>query len=58
MEQDNKLHFQNKRDTENTILATEHNKQDKTILEALLIMQHGPKINRQTEDFNNRLKRN
>ena len=26
------------------------------ILEALLIKQHGPKINRQTEDFNNTLK--
>ena len=39
-----------------TILATEHNKQDLAILEALLIKQHGPKINRQTEDFNNTLK--
>ena len=38
------------------ILATEHNKQDLAILEALLIKQHGPKINRQTEDFNNTLK--
>ena len=28
-----------------TILATEHNKQDPAILEALLIKQHEPKIN-------------
>ena len=38
------------------ILATEHDKQDLAILEALLIKQHGPKINRQTEYFNNTLK--
>ena len=38
------------------ILATEYNKQDLAIQEALLIKQHGPKINRQTEDFNNTLK--
>ena len=38
------------------ILATEHNKQDLAMLEALLIKQHGPKINRQTEDINNTLK--
>ena len=30
------------------ILATEHNKQDVAILEALLIKQHGLKINRHT----------
>ena len=38
------------------ILATEHNKEDLAILEALLIKQHGAKINGQTEDFNNTLK--
>ena len=38
------------------ILATEHNKEDLAILEALLIKQYGPKINRQTEDINNTLK--
>ena len=39
-----------------TILATDHNKQDLAILEALFIKQHRPIINIQTEDFNNTLK--
>jgi len=39
-----------------TILATEHNKQDLAILEALLIQQRRPLINIQTDDFNNTLK--
>ena len=39
-----------------TLLATEHNNQFLAILETFLIKQHGPKIDRRTEFFNNMLK--
>ena len=37
------------------ILATEQKRQNLAILEALLIQQHGLKINRQIDNFNNTL---